>query len=137
MEKELQKTLDRMDRAVETFPHLKDDPSAALELYDKLGEKLGAEADAARLRIKARRACREELEALLGKTVIIEKKGIESTCCGLLLEGTLEPHEDGMGSFILNIGEMTSGTSFFGFYPSSVVEITIGYSSTPSRIILQ
>ena len=96
-EKRLRKTLDRMDRAVETFPHLKNDPSAALELYDKLGEKLKANADAARLRIKARLTLRKELDALLGKTVIVEKKGIASTCCGLLLKGTLKPHEDGLG----------------------------------------
>jgi len=107
------------------------------EGYARFCAKIEADANAARLRINARRARREKLEALLGRTVIVEKKGIASTCCGLLLKGTLQPHEDGLGSFILNIGEMTSEASFFGFYPSSVVEITIGDRNTVPRILLK
>ena len=92
--------------------------------------KIEADADEASIRLSARLSLYEKLDDLVGKTVIVEKIGIENTCCAIHLEGVLKPHEDGMGSFILSIGATANGPVFFGFYPSSVHEIVLKMGST-------
>jgi hypothetical protein len=104
--------------------------------YARFCETIEANADAARLRIKARLALREKLERWIGRAVIVEKTGIPNTCCAMRLLGKLKSHEDGMGSFILDMGTFESGPVFFGFYPSSVQKIQFEEGSSVPIIFM-
>jgi hypothetical protein len=106
------------------------------EGYARWLAKLSADADAAGLRIKARLALYEKLEGWIGRAVIVEKTGIPNTCCAMRLLGKLKSHEDGMGSFILDMGTSESGPVFFGFYPSSVQKIQFEEGSSVPIIFM-
>jgi|GEM_PF-4073731 len=107
------------------------------EQHRNVNESLELQADAARARVMARNAMREKLKSLVGKVVIIEKKGVANTCCGFFLEGELKPHEDGMGSFVVCFDNGNNSRNFYGFYVSSVVEILEGGCDHPPVILLQ